>query len=475
MHRSSFLFTLRMTFFFLVAVGVAPAAADWLDPAWSHRVEFTAKQDRIEDGGPFSDITLLLTIDADSLGTVFDVAKSDGSDLVVTAGDGTTVLEHEIVSYDPVGREAEIWFLAPVFSSVDNVFHLYYGNPDTTVTPTTGAAWSPEHIGVFHFEDDPGLGILSDSGPHGNFATAGQNSQWTSSDVIDGQIGQGWLFNGETHWIDADNVSSPDSSFTISAWFACSNLNKDANFAFSVEEGFWHLSAKRNGSQKYPDFAAGANFFRWNPELTDNDLHHFTWVMDGVNDTIQFWFDGVKQSGFAYVPDPNDRLYTGLTIQGNVGIAGPLYGQNNPFDMMEGTVDEFRIFVGAQSEARVVTEYRNQADGPAFYTYRPQQLQTVSVDPMGLLSARVDVWPNPFRGTADISVETAHAGVEVSVYDVAGRLVRRLRAPEGSEGALRLQWDGRDAEGRRASNGLYFVRAIAPEGVLGSAKVLYLR
>jgi hypothetical protein len=45
---------------------------------------------------------------------------------------------------------------------------------------------------------------------------------------------------------------------------------------------------------------------------------------------------------------------------------------------------------------------------------------------------------------------------DVSVYDVGGRVVRRLEIPRGGQG---VWWDGDDAAGRRLPVGIYFVRA----------------
>jgi hypothetical protein len=58
--------------------------------------------------------------------------------------------------------------------------------------------------------------------------------------------------------------------------------------------------------------------------------------------------------------------------------------------------------------------------------------------------------PNPARGTISLAGETA----EFRVFDVNGRLVRRLAAEQG-----RAAWDGRDETGNRVKAGAYFVRA----------------
>lgn len=71
--------------------------------------------------------------------------------------------------------------------------------------------------------------------------------------------------------------------------------------------------------------------------------------------------------------------------------------------------------------------------------------------------------PNPFRGTTVVSYELAAPGaVTVAIYDVSGRLVRRLVNRETSPaGPGQVVWDGRDSAGNRAAAGLYLCRMSA--------------
>lgn len=68
-------------------------------------------------------------------------------------------------------------------------------------------------------------------------------------------------------------------------------------------------------------------------------------------------------------------------------------------------------------------------------------------------------YPNPFNPRTTIKFELPEAGsVRLSVFDVAGRLVRTLvdeSMPLGSHEAI---WDGKDASGREVGSGSYLVR-----------------
>ncbi|MBD3368696.1 MAG: hypothetical protein GF405_11085 [Candidatus Eisenbacteria bacterium] len=71
--------------------------------------------------------------------------------------------------------------------------------------------------------------------------------------------------------------------------------------------------------------------------------------------------------------------------------------------------------------------------------------------------------PNPSRGRVRLVCGGPGAGTaELTVYDVAGRLVRRLPLPGGGddEGHVVI-WDGTGEDGRRVASGVYVVRARA--------------
>ncbi len=81
--------------------------------------------------------------------------------------------------------------------------------------------------------------------------------------------------------------------------------------------------------------------------------------------------------------------------------------------------------------------------------------------------------PNPFRAGTQVTFTLARAGrVRIDVHDVRGRRVRRLLhdalLPAGEH---RLTWNGRDADGRPAAPGVYFLRVLTPDGPRSGAVV----
>lgn len=76
-------------------------------------------------------------------------------------------------------------------------------------------------------------------------------------------------------------------------------------------------------------------------------------------------------------------------------------------------------------------------------------------------------YPNPFRHETTISyvlTDVATDFVEVKIYTVAGRLIRRLHDQAADAANYRsVNWDGCDERGEEVANGVYFARIIAKQ------------
>lgn len=71
--------------------------------------------------------------------------------------------------------------------------------------------------------------------------------------------------------------------------------------------------------------------------------------------------------------------------------------------------------------------------------------------------------PSPFTASTRIGFDAAQGGsVRLSVYDVAGRLVRRLVDGVQASGRHRIGWDGRDDAGRHVAPGVYVIHLETP-------------
>ncbi|MBK8164545.1 MAG: T9SS type A sorting domain-containing protein [bacterium] len=84
--------------------------------------------------------------------------------------------------------------------------------------------------------------------------------------------------------------------------------------------------------------------------------------------------------------------------------------------------------------------------------------------------------PNPFNPSTEVRFALATGGsTTLEVYDVGGRLVRRLLARETlAAGPHAVTWDGQDDSGHTVAAGVYLLRLTTPDATL-SGKVMMIK
>jgi hypothetical protein len=84
--------------------------------------------------------------------------------------------------------------------------------------------------------------------------------------------------------------------------------------------------------------------------------------------------------------------------------------------------------------------------------------------------------PNPFHSRAALRFALAAPGhVSLTVYDVAGRLVKTLIDGAVGEGEHSLTWDGTDNAGNRLGGGVFWVQMTTQDGYRSGKKLVILR
>jgi len=84
-------------------------------------------------------------------------------------------------------------------------------------------------------------------------------------------------------------------------------------------------------------------------------------------------------------------------------------------------------------------------------------------------SGRVAAAPNPFNAVVTLRYTIPTAGeASVTVFDLSGRVVRRLWSGRRKSGRYTVGWDGTDENRRAAASGVYFVRLVTPERIVTS-------
>jgi hypothetical protein len=87
------------------------------------------------------------------------------------------------------------------------------------------------------------------------------------------------------------------------------------------------------------------------------------------------------------------------------------------------------------------------------------------------------VYPNPgMPGNAHVLYRMAKAGtVTVSIYDISGRLIRRLGNEFFGGGLQTLKWDGTDENGQVVATGIYLVRLTSSSGAHATKRMVFFQ
>ena len=84
--------------------------------------------------------------------------------------------------------------------------------------------------------------------------------------------------------------------------------------------------------------------------------------------------------------------------------------------------------------------------------------------------------PNPFRESTDLLFEIGRAGnVELSIYDISGRLIRRWTLNASSPGIHSVRWDGTNDAGESVASGVYHLIALNADGILAQGQLVRLK
>ncbi len=82
-------------------------------------------------------------------------------------------------------------------------------------------------------------------------------------------------------------------------------------------------------------------------------------------------------------------------------------------------------------------------------------------------------YPNPFSSSTVVPYElTTQSDIQVTIYDILGRVVRRISAGTQPAGAHSVLWDGRDASGHKVASGIYLYSLRVGGEVLAKKMVM---
>lgn len=267
------------------------------------------------------------------------------------------------------------WVELDLDDTQDEVFYVYYGNPDPLAPDTEKPAdtWSNGFLGVWHLDE-----MVPDemnSGKHADATASGHDGTQSDNEGVDTDCPIGACQQiGNQDFIDLAEPADfklGNANATIALWFRGDMQANCSLFARSdpmmSAEGHLIFGALDDGRLSFEQLGAGK--LDANSVVVDAKWHHLVWtqtkdVMNGQERWL-LYVDGTEvQSG----------LFTGKpAADGHAArLGGPTVGSTYP-DNCNGRYDEVQISTAARSVEWILTAHENQSAPTTFVAVGPEE------------------------------------------------------------------------------------------------------
>jgi len=337
--------------------------SNWYSGLWSARKPITINHSQVAGTSNLSNFPVLVSLADANLATAANggsVGTVNGNDILFTASDGATKLNHEIESYNPSTGQLIAWVQVPTVSPTgDTVIFIYYGNPSAANQQNAAGVWDSNYAGVWHLANNGGTISVSDSTSNANNGTA------TSIAAATGKIDGAGSSNGGH--LDVGNAASLQitGALTVEAWVNANAVTGNyyrllSKFATGPYNGY-ELLLDANSGRPYLQLANNGNLnVAYGSALTAGSWYHVVGSYDGTNLAV-------------YVNGVSGAAASAAGTLGNTGSVLRLFDASWQSAALNGTLDEVRVSNSARSAGWIATEYNNQSSPAAFLSAGLQQ------------------------------------------------------------------------------------------------------
>ena len=446
----------------------------------------TIQSSQVSGTGSLTNFPIVINLSDNDLRTTGNggnVENANGYDIVFTEADCSTILDHEIESYNAASGAYVAWVRMPSLSgTVDTEIGMFYGNSSIATNPSTTNTWNSDYVAVYHLHND----FLDGTA---NNLDATNNG---SSDV-GGQMGDGQDFDGTNDYIQTPSGElQTENNFTISAWFNSDDVTRRHILwqGIGTQNG-WGSGGNNNEQEMHLSMASccmaseTSNLISSFLGNNDDDAETDVITAQTAFSDVTNWHYGVATFADLAGTPLGELFLDGASVASDAGVADPSTARNN-WDTnfrigrpgantryFDGSIDEVRISKVVRSDDWITTEYNNQSDPSSFYTVSTQStaLATCNLLPIELLGFQATVINNQqvrldwaTASEVDNDFFTIERSKDLEVWEVVGKVEGAGFSTETIEYSY---WDRKPYHGKS----YYFLRQTDFNGTSTTSEI----
>ena len=334
----------------------------WWDTNWTKRI--TIAINNTDQASAFTNQPVLVVLTPSNVN--YANFNANGSDLRFVASDNTTLLDHEIETWNPSGT-SEIWVRIPsIAASVDTgYFFMYFKNIAAADIQNKTGVWS-NYWAVWHFNEDPANAapqyLDSTSGARNGTGSTGAN---LPTKVIAAPIGYAVGLNTTPDFvqISGDLSVALGGNSTFSAWMRTTGNGTSAITNTPGLTGIGGTLGKANDiyfcwlkTGGYIGLTATTGLDVVSAFTVNNGAwRHVSMSRNSGTGAVKFYINGVLSGS------GNSGTGTTTTYFDKFGV---IAGSNKEFT---GDLDEVRIYNSVQTDAQIEADFKYMMNTHLFY------------------------------------------------------------------------------------------------------------
>ncbi|MBN1674644.1 MAG: DUF2341 domain-containing protein, partial [Kiritimatiellae bacterium] len=381
-------------------------------PGYAYRKKITIDADAVSGAGNLLNFPALVSVTDADLATTANGGKvrhASGYDILFTASDGTTRLDHEVEQYTAATGAFVGWVRVPVLDGdEDTILYLYYGNPAVD-DPRANAAgvWDEHYVGVWHLKEDPGAAApeYEDSTSNTNNGTGMDNLATDSDRQVDAAVDGGLDLDGDDDYITfgSDTTLDNHTNWTVSVWLNPDVTGSAYNRIVCKSPWLVYLVPSQKFDLWQGFSGAGGRWRTTDACLTTGQWNHVVVTFDNTSDSNDaLMYVNGEAKAVTEVDTPSGTANTDGSNDLQLSLPGTTDGS------MDGRMDEFRYSKVIRSADWIATCHTNQAAPGDFMAFGSEESDP---DPPG------GGWASGYRYRKALLINGAKVGGTADLTD----------------------------------------------------------